>query len=345
MKAAILKAPGHLMLDEVAMPLCPDGGLVIKTQACSICSTDVKMFQHGHRDANYPRILGHEVTGVVVESRIPGDMFQVGDRVQIFPGICCGHCPACRRGIDNLCEHISIIGFSHDGGFAEFLMVPPQSVAGGGVNLIPAGVSYEEAALTEPLASCLNGQQLAGVTEADTVLILGAGPIGLLHAMLARVRGASRVLVAERLPARLAMAKLADIDRKIDINRESTEAVVQEETGGLGVDVILTASSEVTVSSLPELLAPGGRLCLFSGLPPETSQIPLDTNLIHYKELTITGAYGSTAAQNSAALRLIASGKVPVAWLITKRLPLGEIEEGMEYVADRKGLKAVITFF
>jgi len=345
MKAAILKAPGHLMLDEVATPLCPDGGLVVKTQACSICSTDVKMFQHGHRDVNYPRILGHEVTGVVVESRTRGNVFKVDDRVQIFPGICCGHCPACRRGIDNLCEHIGIIGFSHDGGFAEFLVVPPQSVAGGGVNLIPAGVSYEEAALTEPLASCLNGQQLAGVTEGDTVLILGAGPIGLLHAMLARVRGASRVLVAERLPARLAMARLADIDRKIDINRESTEAVVQEETGGRGVDVILIASSEVTVSSLPGLLAPGGRLCLFSGLPPETAQIPLDTNLIHYRELTITGAYGSTAAQNSAALRLITSGKVPVAWLITKRLPLGEIEEGMEYVANRKGLKAVITFF
>jgi L-iditol 2-dehydrogenase len=141
------------------------------------------------------------------------------------------------------------------------------------------------------------------------------------------------------------MAGLADIDRKIDINGESTEAVVQEETGGRGVDVILIACSEVMVSSLPELLAPRGRLCLFSGLPPETAQIPLDTNLIHYKELTIVGAYGSTAAQNSAALRLIASGKVPVAWLITKRLPLGEIQEGMEYVANREGLKAVITFF
>jgi L-iditol 2-dehydrogenase len=141
------------------------------------------------------------------------------------------------------------------------------------------------------------------------------------------------------------MAKVADIDRKIDINRESMEVVVEEETAGRGVDVILIASSQVTVSSLPQLLAPGGRLCLFSGLPPETAQIPLDTNLIHYGELTVTGAYGSTAAQNSAALRLITSGKVPVAPLITRRLPLGEIEEGMDYVAKRKGLKAVVTFF
>ncbi|MCL0093491.1 alcohol dehydrogenase catalytic domain-containing protein [Dehalococcoidia bacterium] len=344
MKAAILKAPGRLMLAEVAMPPCPDGGLVVKTQACSICSTDVKMFQRGYRDVHYPRTLGHEVAGVVVESRTPGDMFKAGDRVQIFPGICCGRCPACRRGIDNQCEHIGIIGFSHDGGFAEFLVVPPQSVAGGGVNLIPGGVSYDEAALAEPLASCLNGQQLAGVTEGDTVLILGAGPIGLLHAMLARIRGASRILIAERLPARLSMAGIAKIDRKIDVNRESTETIIQEETGGRGVDVILIACSEVMVSSLPGLLAPRGRLCLFSGLLPETAQIPLDTNLIHYKELTIVGAYGSTAAQNSAALRLIASGKVPVARLTTKRLSLDEIQEGIAYVANREGLKSIVTF-
>jgi len=344
MKAAILKAPGHLILEEVAMPLCPEGGLVVKTRACSICSTDVKMFQRGHRALAYPRILGHEVTGVVVESRASAGMFKAGDRVQIFPGICCGQCPACQRGADNQCEHISIIGFSHDGGFTEFLGVPAQSVASGGVNLIPDGLSYEEASLAEPLASCLNGQQLAGVSEGDSVLILGAGPIGLLHAMLARVNGASPVLVTERLPARLKVAWPVHIDRMIDIERESVEVVVQEETRGRGVDVILTACSEATVSSLPRLLAPKGRLCLFSGLPPEKAGILFDANLIHYRELTVVGAYGSTAAQNSAALTLIASGKVPVAWLITSRLSLGEIQKGMEYVAKREGLKTVITF-
>lgn len=344
MKAAILETPGKLILDQVAMPSCPDGGLIVKTQACSICSTDVKMFQRGHRDAHYPRILGHELAGIIVESRSQGSTFQTGDRVQVFPGICCGLCPACRRGVDNQCEHIGIIGFSHDGGFAEFLVVPPQSVAGGGVNLIPEGVSYEEASLTEPLSSCINGQQLAGVTEGDTVLILGAGPIGLLHAMLARGRGASRILVAECSPDRLSMAGIAEIDRKIDINKESTAMVIQEETGGRGADVILIASSEIMVSSLPDLLTSRGRLCLFSGLPQEGAQIALDTNLIHYKELTIVGAYGSTAGQNSAALRLIASGKVPVARLITRRISLDEIHDGMGYVANREGLKTVITF-
>lgn len=344
MKAAILKAPGHLVLTEMAMPLCPAGGLIVKTQVCSICTTDVKMFYHGQRDLVYPRILGHEVAGLVVESHAPDAMFQRGNRVQIAPGIGCGGCLACRQGADNQCDHIGIFGFNHDGGFAEYLAVPPQSVRYGGINLIPEKLSFEEAALAEPLASCLNGQQLAGVTEGDTVLILGAGPLGLLHAMLARVRGAACVLVVEPLPSRIKMAYPAKIDRVIDLNSEDIEETVKQETASRGVDVIILACREAAVYPLLKLLAPRGRICLFSGLPQDNTKFPLDANLVHYQEITIVGAYGSTAAQNSAALRLIASGEVPVAWLITKRLSLGEIHEGMDYVARREGLKAIIKF-
>lgn len=344
MKAAILKAPGCLVLEDVATPPCPEGGLLVKIRACSICSTDVKMSHQGHRALAYPRILGHEVAGEVVESRASATGFKIGNRVQIYPGICCGQCPACRRGADNQCQNIGIIGFTYDGGFAQFLAVPPQSVARGGVNLIPNELSFEEATLAEPLASCINGQQQAGVTQDDTVLILGAGPIGLLHAMLARVNGASQVLVAERLPSRLEAPGTAPIDRMIDTGKESLEAVIQEETDGRGVDVILIACSKADVSSLPGLLSPRGRLCLFSGLPAGGSHLSLDSNLVHYRELSIIGAYGSTAAQNSAALKLIASGKVPAGSLITRRFSLDEIEKAMEHVSQREGLKAVIAY-
>ena len=344
MKAAILKAPGNLVLAETAMPLCPAGGLIVKTQACSICTTDVKMFYHGQRDLVYPRILGHEIAGLVAESRAPDAIFKPGNRVQIAPGVNCGGCLACHRGADNQCDRIGIFGFNHDGGFAEYLAVPPQSVRYGGINLIPEGLSFEEAALAEPLASCLNGQQLAGVAEGDTVLIIGAGPLGLLHAMLARVRGAACILVAEPLPSRIKMACPAKIDRIIDLNCEDIEETVKQETARRGIDVIILACREAVAYPLPKLLAPGGRICLFSGLPEDSAKFPLDANLVHYREITIVGAYGSTAAQNSAALGLIASGEVPVAWLITKRLSLGEIYEGMDYVAKREGLKAIIKF-
>jgi L-iditol 2-dehydrogenase len=286
--------------------------------------------------------LGHEITGEIVESRSSTPRFKIGDRVQVFPGVCCGECPACRRGLDNLCPQIAIIGFTRDGGFAEFVGVPSESIAYGGINLIPERVSSEEAALIEPLASCLNGQQLASLSGRDTVLILGAGPIGLLHTMLARTMGVARVLVTDRLSSRLEAAKKAGADRVIDIERVAIETVVQDETGGRGVDVGIVACSEVDPSLLLRLLAPRGRLCLFSGLPVSDVKTPWDFNLIHYRELAIMGAYGSTVVQNTAALRLIDTGKISVGWLITKRLSLDELPQGLDYVAQRAGLKAVV---
>jgi L-iditol 2-dehydrogenase len=343
MKAAVLQAPGKLELKETEVLTCPEGGLLLKTMACSICSTDVKMYLHGHRDLVYPRILGHEVAGEVVESRAASG-FKPGDRVQLFPGICCGECPSCRRGADNQCQHIGIIGFNYDGGFAEYIAVPPQSITGGGVNHLPDGLSYEEATLAEPLASCINSQQLCNVSAGDSVLILGAGPLGQLQALLAKHNGASKIMIAEPLAARLVIPGIAAVNRMIDINKEELAKVVAEETDGRGADVILAASGEANVAALPPLLAPRGRLCLFSGLPRQDAIVPLDANLIHYRELSITGAYGSTTAQNRLAVELIASGDIPVAQLITKRFRLDEIEEGMEYTARRVGLKAMITF-
>jgi L-iditol 2-dehydrogenase len=311
--------------------------------ACSICSTDVKMYRHGHRDLIYPRVLGHEVAGEVMESRGSGGL-QPGDRVQLYPGICCGECPFCRRGADNQCHHIGIIGFNYDGGFADYIGVPPQSVTSGGVNRLPDGISYEEATLAEPLASCINSQQSCAVSQGDSILILGAGPLGLLQAMLAKHSRVSKVMVAELLPTRLEISSIAEVDRMIDINKEELAKVVAEETDDSGVDVILTASGEADVAKMLPLLAPRGRLCLFSGLPRQEAIISLDANLIHYRELSITGAYGSTAAQNRMAVDLIASDQIPVHQLITRRFRLEEIEEGMEYTASRTGLKAVITF-
>ena len=343
MKAVVLQKPKKLEFKEIAVPDCPEGGLLLKTKACSICSTDVKMYLRGHRDLVYPRILGHEVTGEIVESRT-SDGFKSGDRVQLYPGICCGECPACRRDTDNQCQHIGIIGFNYDGGFAEYVAVPPQSVSRNGVNHLPDGLSYEEATLAEPLASCINSQQLCNISKGDSVLIFGAGPLGLLQAMLAKQNGASKVLVAELFPSRLKIQGFAGLDRMIDVGKEDLDKIVKEETDNHGVDVILIASGEVDIRKLPLLLAPRGRLCLFSGLNKQKEMVLLGANLVHYRELTIVGAYGSTASHNKMAIKLITSGEIPAKQLITRRLRLEEIEEGMAYTAKRTGLKAVITF-
>ena len=158
MKAALLKSPGQLVITQVPAPEPPAKGLLVKMEACSICATDIKMFRHGQRDLIYPRILGHEIAGVVIETGAGDTPFSSGDRVQIAPGISCNRCPACQRGAPNQCDHIGIFGFTHHGGFAQYLAVPAESVACGAVNLIPPGLSFVEATFAEPLACCLNGQ-------------------------------------------------------------------------------------------------------------------------------------------------------------------------------------------
>ena len=181
MRAALLKAPGNLTVDQVATAECPAGGLLVKVKACSICTTDVKMSIHGQRDLVCPRILRHEIAGVVIAT--DSASFGKGERVQIAPGLPCGKCAVCKGGITNLCEHIGILGFTCDGGFAQYLAVPAESVSCGGTNLIPQNMTFEEATFAEPLACCLNGQDLVHLGNGDTVLVWGAGQIGCLHTM------------------------------------------------------------------------------------------------------------------------------------------------------------------
>ncbi len=333
MKAALLRAPLKLTIEDIAEPTCPTGGAKVSVKACSICTTDAEMFANGHRDLKYPRILGHEVAGVVVEGEA------IGERVQIYPGICCGECPPCLGGAENQCRRIAIIGFSHHGGFAERVIVPPRGV----LNPIPPNLSYEEASLAEPLASAINGHEMAGLKQGDSVLVVGAGPLGLLNAALARANGAESVLVAETLPQRLAPPKGFNIDRLIDSQNEPLGRAVAEETGGQGVDVIIPACSQADPAQLLPLLKPRGRLCLFSG-GRGSPKTPMNGDLIHYRELAVVGAYGSTASQNRRALSLIASGEVPASRLITQRLPLEGLERGLELAQGRRGLKTIITF-
>ncbi len=344
MMAAVLEAPGKITHWEEEDPVCPDGGMILKVKACSICSTDVKMLKHGQRDLVYPRILGHEISGVVDERDGFGP--EVGERVQVFPGIFCGSCPACRRGAINMCQRIQILGFNLDGGFAERLLVPKDSVRNGGVFTLPDGARFEEAALAEPLACSINAQERVGVTEGDSVLIFGAGPAGILHAMLARERGASTVAISEPLEDRVDLAKISGLDVVVNSTREDLRERAMETTDRRGFDVIILASRDVVVDGdLLALLAPRGRISLFSGLPPNLAAPRLELNHLHYREQMIVGSYGCTPATNRRALDLISSGAIKVGRLITERVSLGEIMRGFEHAERREGLKAVVTDF
>jgi len=316
--------------------------MLVEVRACSICATDVKMARAGQRDLRYPRILGHEVAGVVVECGT--DDFNPGDRVQIAPGIACGRCPACRRGADNRCEQIGILGFTHDGGMARFMAVPAEVLRLDGISRLPGNLSFEEASLAEPLACCINAQARTRVSVGDSVLIWGAGPVGCLHAMLARSKGASHVLLVEQSPTRMALAERAGADAVIEADMGDVRSAVSDMTAGRGVDVVIFACRE-RVEPWLELLASGGRICMFSGLPADETTFSLDANLVHYRELELVGAYGCTSAQNRESIEFMAGGAIDVSWLITKRVSLDDLEAGLQHAERQEGMKAVVTEF
>ena len=344
MRAALLHSPGSLRVEDIPRPDCPSGGLLIRVEACSVCASDVKMWRAGHRDLAYPRMLGHEMVGTILESRSRKRSLRIGARVQIWPGTACGTCPSCLKGHDNQCSSIGILGFNRDGGFAEYMAVPFECVASHGVNLVPDTLPSDLASLTEPLACCVNAQEALHVGRGDTVLVIGGGPLGAMHVMLSRSRGASNVMVLEKDPHRCQMIRGSKPDQVIDSNDREGYGKVAEAASGKGVDVIIMATPEAPVdSALISLLAPRGRLSVFSGLRKERSTSTIDLNQVHYLERTVVGSYGCRSSDCRDALRLLSSGEVDAGWLITKRLPLDFIIEALKYAESREGMKATIT--
>ena len=345
MKVARFYAPGDPHIEEADRPAPGAGELLLRVRACGTCGTDAKILSFGHHHLVPPRVLGHEVTGEVEELGEGTEGFSPGDRVQLIAAIPCGECFECLHRSMSICANQESIGYHYDGGFAEWLVVPAKVLKVDGLNVIPDGTSFEEAAVTEPLACVVNGQQLAGVTEGDVVVVIGAGPIGCLHVRLARARGASRAFLVERSTERLAMsAERVAPDAAIDTTKDDAVDAVLKLTDGRGADVIVTAAASGAAQESALLMAArGGRISFFGGLPKDDPVIKFDSNLVHYKELKIVGANGSTPAQNAEALGLIATGAVPVRDLITDTLPLDRVHEAIEAVRSGSSIKVVIT--
>ncbi|MCM8769535.1 MAG: zinc-dependent dehydrogenase [Candidatus Omnitrophica bacterium] len=343
MKAAILKSVENLELEEVPEPKPGPGELVIQVKACAVCGTDVKVYHHGHKHIVFPRITGHEVSGVVIKCGAGVTNYQPGDRVIVAPAIPCGQCHYCRRGYQTMCDQLKAIGYHYDGGFAEEMKVPAAAVANGCVNHIPQGVSFTEATLAEPLACVINGQKLSQVGLGDTVLILGAGPIGCLHAQLARAVGAGQVILAEVLPERLKMAEFTGAIL-VDLSREDiVEKVKQLTAGRMAERVIVAATSHQAQEKAVELVAKRGSVNFFGGLPKEKPVINLNSNLVHYGEFMIVGTHGSAPRDNELAIGLIARKDITAKAYLTSILPLEQIHEALHLAEIRQGLKVVVT--
>ncbi|WP_326639302.1 zinc-dependent dehydrogenase [Streptosporangium sp. NBC_01755] len=341
MKVARFYAPGDIRVEDAPEPAAGPGEIKIRVRNCSTCGTDAKISKYGHHHIKPPRVMGHEIAGEVVDAVDAGE-WAPGDRVQVIAAIPCGTCEECLRGRMTVCPNQESMGYHYDGGFAEYMVIPAKILAVNGVNRIPDEVGFAEASVAEPLACVLNGQELARVGEGDDVVIMGSGPIGCLHVRLARSRGAARVFLVDINAERLEMAA-GLVHPDASVHGEDVVEQVLKLTDGRGADVVITAAaSGAAQEQALRMAARQGRVSFFGGLPKDNPIIRCDSNLVHYRELTIVGANGSSPAHNAQALRLIADGSVPVSDLITHRLPLAEVLEGIDIVSRGEAIKVTI---
>jgi L-iditol 2-dehydrogenase len=255
----------------------------------------------------------------------------------------CGQCEWCRRDMANNCAVNLAIGYQFPGCMAEYLLLSPLVVEGGPICPIPDHVADDEAALAEPLACCLNGLEISGVSPGDVVCILGAGPIGCLLTWAAQSMGAGKVILIQRSRGRLEVAAAAGPDRLICSENEDPVAAVIAETGGRGADLVITAAPTAEAQSQAlEMVRIRGRVNLFAGLPRDLGPVPLDSNIIHYRECSVQGAHGASPRHHRAALALIARGAIPVRRLITHHFPLREVREAVDTAESHRGMKVII---
>ena len=344
MNAAVYEAKENIQPRQVDIPTLPEGGLLLRVQSCAICGADVRTFHYGHRSRQPPWILGHEIAGQVIQVADGVKKPRVGDRVTVAAAVPCGQCRYCVRGWRNMCTLVKAHGNHYPGGFAEYMAVMPEVIEQGAVNRIPDHVSYDEAAITEPLACVINGQDLLNVSLGDTAVVVGAGPIGCMHVEVARARGATRIIHTELQTSRLEQAEAFGAEGYINSSLEDPVERVRELTDGEGADVVIVAcpSKEAQEQAL-QMTAARARISLFGGLPKSDPYIRFDSNIVHYKEITVYGAFTSSPEQNQSALGLIGAGRINTKALITHKLPLADLVKGIEIIERGEGLKVVVN--
>ncbi len=346
MLALRFHAPEDLRLEDVPEPTCGTDEVKIRVKNCSTCGTDVKIRKNGHQNLTPPRIIGHEIAGEVVEVG-PGVAggWKPGDRVQVIAAVPCGKCHECRKGWMAVCQNQTSVGYQYDGGFAEYMIVPREVLAVDGMNRIPDGVGFAEASAAEPFACAINAQEQLGIEPGDDVVIFGAGPIGCMHVRIARgVHGAGRITLVDINSERLKMSADA-VQPDVVINASEVNIVeeIMKLTDGRGADVIITATpANITQEQAVSMAARNGRISFFGGLPKTNPTITLDSNLVHYRQLHIHGANGSAPEHNRRALDYIASGEVPVADLITRRIRLSDVMDAFGIVERGEAIKVTV---
>ena len=419
MNAAIFYSPNNLSVQEIQFPTDQDekgGGVMLKVNVCAVCGYDVRVFRNGHSKVTPPIILGHELCGEILKATTPitttttnstttgnnnnHNIIKEGSRVAVCPVIPCLNCIYCYNKQYNLCINLKEIGSTVDGGFAEYVKIPKNVIQIGGLVPVPDNLSNEEAALLEPLACCLNGfshiGQITTTTAAkeedkkegregrersqSVVVIIGDGPIGLLHLQLSKLYGAKTIVVG-KISARIQKAKSMGADMVIfaadddnnnhqSSSHKETSDNILEFTDGIGANVVIVATSNPAALGLAiKVAAKNSKINIFAGMSKESNSnssnnsnnnrnnsnhnnnhnsnntVPIDPNWLHYNQISITGSFSSTPTMLYEAARLASTKEVDLTKIVTHRYSLSNIEEAILATEKYYGLRTVINRF
>lgn len=346
MKAAVIKSPGNIAVEEYPTPTPGEGEVLLKVNACAICGTDQRVLK-GEKHVDVP-VVGHEISGTVVETGSGVSGISKGERYAVQTVIGCGHCPMCEISRENLCENgFKAIGYQWNGGFTEYMIMPKEGVDQGCLIPVSNKMSDELATLLEPLSCCINGMRTIPLEKAENVVVFGGGIIGVLNGLVAKARGAKSVTVMDISQDRLDLLEKLNLpfDHYVNSGESSPQEWVDKYTDGRGVDVVVVAASvKALVKTGLGLLARDGHLSIFAGMPKSDPTEVLDLNVIHYKELHVHGANSSVQRDYFEAEKLISSGTIDFSALVTHVFPLEDFNKAVDVQGNPKSgaLKVVI---
>src|SRR5579872_3950740 len=341
MTAAVLYGKEQLRIEQVAVPKIGPGDVLVRVRAALTCGTDLKVFRRGYhaRMIQPPALFGHELAGDVVAMGDKVRGFELGQRVTAANSAPCGECYFCQRGQENLCEDLLF----NNGAYAEYIRIPERIVRRN-MYEVPEHVSYQDAALVEPLACVMRGLEESGVKPGDTVAVIGLGPIGMMFVRLAKAVYNARVIAIGRRRSQLDRAAGMGADEMV-LHEEGSDVItpVHTLTGGRGADIVIEAVGLPEVWQLAiKLLRRGGVVNFFGGCP-EGTDVPVDAGLLHYSELTLKASFHHTPALIRQALDIISRGRVTARDFVNRVEPLSNLLEVMQHLMSHNGhLKTAI---
>ena len=344
MKAVQLLEKGRIELRDIPKPVISENEILLRVRAASICGTDIRMWKNGYKGVTpeTPLTLGHEFAGDIAEVGSNVSDYRVGQRVAVAPNIGCGTCDLCVSGNTHLCSHYDAFGITMPGAFAEYVRIPEQAVRQGNITPMEEDISYQEAALVEPLGCVYNGQKLLGIRPGDDVLVIGLGPIGIMHVMTAKIFGAGRIFVNDLSRERMDKAKELIPDVTV-LNGDVLEGLKANGREGVDICIIAAPAAAAQAQSL-YYMNMNGKILYFGGLPEDRKEVTINTNLIHYKQLQIQGCTKQSVAEYRLCEKLVNDKRIPLHLIMSDSYPIEEYEKAFDNAAAAKGLKHVITF-